>query len=245
MTSHPPRQPSIVFRRPRVPGPGYLGVVNAGGPRQARFRNRREAGKTLAARLGEAPFTDAVVLALPRGGVPVAYEVAVALHAPLDVFVARKVGAPGHEELGIGAIAEGSDVLIVTESAHALGLTSAELVALAERERIELRRRVADYRGDAKLGDLKGRDVILVDDGVATGVTAEAALRALRLRDPRRLVLAVPVCAPDTARRLATIAEQVVCLAAPTDFFAVGAWYDFSPTSDTEVLELLRAAHGR
>jgi putative phosphoribosyl transferase len=176
--------------------------------------------------------------------VPVAYEVAAALRAPLEVFVARKVGAPGHEELGIGAIAEGSDELVVTETARALGLTSQELAALAERERTELDRRVERYRGGAPLPELEGRNVILVDDGLATGVTAEAALRALRRRKPRQLVLAVPVCAPDTARRLAETGARVVCLAAPAEFYAVGLWYDdFSQTSDAEVLDLLRRAH--
>lgn len=208
------------------------------------FHDRRDAGKALAARLGQQSFVSPVVLALPRGGVPVAFEVARALGAPLEVFVARKVGAPGHEEFGIGAIAEGSDELIVTDSARALGLTARQLAALAARERTELGRRVGHYRGGAPLPDLAGRDVILVDDGLATGVTAEAALRALRRHDPRRLVLAVPVCAPDTAHRLAEMAEEVVCLAAPSEFYAVGLWYeDFSPTTDAEVLDLLQRAH--
>src|SRR5438034_1242529 len=125
------------------------------------FRDRREAGRALAARLRQQAFADPVVLALPRGGVPVAYEVAAVLGAPLEVFVARKVGAPGHEEFGIGAIAEGSDELIVTERARALGLTSRQLAALAQRERVELERRVEHYRGGAPLPELAGRDVIL------------------------------------------------------------------------------------
>src|SRR5204863_6455918 len=150
---------------------------------------------------------------------------------------------PGHEELGIGAIAEGSDEIVVTEIAHALGLTWRQLEALAARERVELERRVEHYRRGAPLPDLDGRDLILVDDGLATGVTAEAALRALRERDPAQLMLAVPVCAQDTARRLAAIAARVVCLSVPAEFYAVGVWYeDFSPTSDTEVIDLLHRA---
>jgi len=184
------------------------------------FRDRRDAGRALAARLGQESFADPVVLALPRGGVPVAYEVATALRAPVEVFVARKIGAPGHEELGIGAIAEGSDEIVVTEIAHALGLTWRELEALAARERVELERRVEHYRRGAPLPDLDGRDLILVDDGLATGGTAEAALRALRERDPAQLMLAVPVCAQDTARRLAAIAARVVCLSVPAEFYA-------------------------
>jgi putative phosphoribosyl transferase len=223
---------------------GMHNAMNSGTREVTPFRNRREAGRALGVRLRQEAFADPVVLALPRGGVPVAYEVAVALRAPLEVFVARKVGAPGHEEFGIGAIAEGSDELIVTESARALGLTSSQLEALAQREQTELDRRVEHYRGGSSLPELAGRDVILVDDGLATGVTAEAALRALRGRDPGQLVLAVPVCAPDTARRLAAIAAKVVCLAAPAEFYAVGLWYeDFSQTSDAEVLDLLHRAH--
>jgi putative phosphoribosyl transferase len=211
------------------------------GGRPPVFGDRREAGRLLGARLAEEAFANPHVLALPRGGVPVAYEVALALTAPLDVFVARKVGAPGREELGIGAIAEGSDELVVSETARAIGLTAHQLEALANKERIELDRRVEQYRAGAPLPELAGRDVILVDDGLATGVTAEAALRALRRREPRLLVLAAPVCAPDTARRLTSVADRVVCLAAPVAFYAVGLWYeDFSQTSDAEVVDLLR-----
>ncbi len=156
----------------------------------------------------------------------------------------RKIGAPGHEELGIGAIAEGSDEILVTASAHKLGVTRSRIEQLAERERHELDRRIEAYRRGAPLPELRDRDVIVVDDGLATGVTAEAALRSLRQRNPARLLLAVPVCAADTARRLASIATRVVCVAAPTEFQAVGAWYeDFSPTTDAEVIALLQRAH--
>ena len=210
-----------------------------------RFRNRRQAGRLLAARLGEDTFKDPVVLALPRGGVPVGYEVAVAMSAPLDVFVARKVGAPGHEEFGIGAIAEGGES-VMDDVVLRLGISAAAFTVLAKREETELDRRVERYRGGSSLPDLAGRDVILVDDGLATGVTAEAALKAIRRLNPPRVVLAVPVCAPDSQVRLGAIADRVVCLAAPQAFRAVGVWYDdFSPTTDSEVLELLALARLR
>ena len=203
-----------------------------------RFRDRVDAGRQLAERLPaglEAPL----VLALPRGGVPVAKEVADRLAAPLEVIVARKIGAPGHEELGIGAIAEGGS-LVGSDLVRALRLSADEFERLAERERGELARRVERYRGGQPLPAVRGRDVVLVDDGLATGVTAEAALLALRADDPRRLVLAGPVCSPDPARRLVPPADEVVCVLAPRDLVAVGVWYeDFTQTTDAEVLELL------
>lgn len=207
------------------------------------FRDRADAGRRLVERLEAMALQSPVVLALPRGGVPVAAEVAAALGAPLEVFVARKVGAPGHEELGIGAIAEGLDEPVVNDTAHRLGVSRTELLALAERARQELQRRVRLYRGERPLPELTGRDVLLVDDGLATGVTAEAALRALRHRQPGRLILAVPVCARETADRLAVVADDVVCVQAPPRFHAVGQWYErFDQTTDDEVLDLLAAA---
>jgi putative phosphoribosyl transferase len=209
-----------------------------------RFRDRADAGQQLAERLRGAPLVAPIVLGLPRGGIPVAAEVAAALGAPLDVFVARKVGTPGHEELGIGAVAEGLEEPVVSDVARQLGVSSADLRTLADRAQNELGRRVALYRGGRSLPPLIGRDVILVDDGLATGVTAEAALRALRRWRPRRLVLAVPVCARETAARLAGVADEVVCVEAPAQFYAVGEWYaDFSQTTDEEVLDLLERAH--
>ena len=200
------------------------------------FADRADAGRRLAAAVVALGLADPVVLALPRGGVPVAYEVAAALGAPWDVFVARKVGAPGHAEYGVGAVAEGG-ALVANETAR---LAPETLAALAEVERAELDRRVRRYRGDRPLPTLTGRDVVLVDDGLATGVTAEAALRALRFHRPRGLVLAVPVAARDGAARLATVADDVVAVLTPRSFLAVGQFYGtFAQTTDDEVLALL------
>jgi putative phosphoribosyl transferase len=203
-----------------------------------RFRDRAEAGRQLADHL-PTDLENPLVLALPRGGVPVAKQVADRLGAPLEVVVARKIGAPGQEELGIGAVAEGGSV-VGSDLVRMLRLTPDDFDRLAARARQELDRRVERYRGTRPLPDIAGRDVVLVDDGLATGVTAEAALLALRAADPRRLVLAVPVASPDTARRLVPPADDVVCVLSPRDLVAVGAWYDdFTQTTDDEVLELL------
>jgi len=210
-----------------------------------RFRDRTDAGRQLAERLVEERLHDALVLALPRGGVPVAAPVATGLHAPLEPFVARKIGAPGQAEFGIGAIAEGSPDVLRTGAADELGVSPARMRSLADDEREELRRRVDRYRAGADLPPVRERDVVLVDDGVATGVTAEAALRALRRLGPRRLLLAVPVCAADSARRLREVADAVVCLSTPDDLGSVGQWYDhFEQTSDEEVIALLRGVPG-
>jgi putative phosphoribosyl transferase len=205
-----------------------------------RFRDRVDAGRRLAGRLGDLGLTSPVVLGLPRGGVPVAAEVAAALGVPFNVYVARKVGAPGHEELGIGAVAEGLDQPVISSTAQELGVRSRDLDLLAERARAELARRVDLYRAGQPLPEIQGKDVVLVDDGLATGVTAEAALWALRQRHPGRLILAIPVCAHETADRLAQVADDLVCVEKPAVFFAVGEWYeDFSQTTDEEVLNLL------
>jgi predicted phosphoribosyltransferase len=209
-----------------------------------RFRNRRDAGRLLAERLTAEALHDPVVLALPRGGVPVAFEVARALHAPLDVLVVRKVGAPHHREFGIGAIAEGGVTIRDDAAVRMVGVSSDRFDKLAEAERRELDRRVQHYRGDRALPELDGRDVVLVDDGLATGVTAEAAIVAVRRSRAGRVVLAAPVSAADTAVRLGRLAD-VVCLATPERFMAVGEWYeDFGQTGDAEVLDLLDRAAG-
>lgn len=174
-----------------------------------------------------------------------AFEVAGRLQVPLDVFVVRKIGAPSQPEFGIGAIAEGGTTVLNQHLVNALGISEDQLDRSKAHEQDELDRRISHYRGDRALPDLTGRDVVLVDDGLATGVTAEAALRALAERHPRRLVLAVPVCAADTAQRLGSLAD-VICLAAPPQFRAVGLWYDdFRQTTDETVLELLDRANAR
>jgi putative phosphoribosyl transferase len=206
-----------------------------------RFADRAEAGRLLGERLMPLALDRPVLLALPRGGVPVAYEAAQVLGAEIDVFIVRKVGAPGHREYGIGSVAEGGVVVADDDALRWLGVSRQRFDELAAIEQQELERRVAVYRGGRDAVDVRGRDVVLIDDGLATGVTAEAALLGVRAFEPRRLILAVPVGAPDTVRRLADIADEVVCLREPADFSAVGQWYvDFDQTSDEEVLRLLR-----
>lgn len=206
------------------------------------FRDRDDAGRKLAERLAPLHLREPLVLALPRGGVPVAAPVAAALGAGLAPFVARKVTTPEHPEYGIGAVAEGSsDVLVSDRAAAGLGLSRADVERLAEAELAEVVRRAERYRAGAPLPDVRDRDVVLVDDGLATGVTAEAALRALGRQRPARLVLAVPVGAPDSVARLGPLAA-VVCLESPPGFGAVGNWYRrFDQTSDEEVVAILRA----
>lgn len=205
-----------------------------------RFRDRRAAGRLLAEAVASLRLSDPMVLGLPRGGVPVAFEVAQALGAPLDVFVARKLGAPMQRELGIGAIAEGGQRVVDMSIVRALAIREVTIDEIEAVEREELRRRVERYRGGRPLPALAEHDVVLVDDGLATGVTAEAALLALQALGARRLVLAVPVGAPETVARLGQLAE-VVALHQPERFQAVGLWYDdFTQTSDEEVDELLR-----
>lgn len=211
-----------------------------------KFADRHDAGQRLAGQLTAYEGEDAVVLALPRGGVPVAAEVARALGAELDVIVARKIGAPGRPELGVGAIAEGGTPILDERSLRLLGLSPPDLEPTIAAEREELARRVARYRGDRALPELENRTVILVDDGLATGVTARAALQALRDRRPRQLVLAVPVSSPDTAEAMTTHADEVVVLHTSEQFVAVGQWYDdFGQTSDDTVMDLLATGQRR
>lgn len=205
------------------------------------FADRAEAGALLARRLSGMPLSDPVVLALPRGGVPVALPVARELSAPLDVLVTRKIGYPAQPELGVGAIAEGGDPVFDRDLLARLGLTEEDLAGVVERERREVARRVAAYRGDRPLTELKGRDVIVVDDGLATGGTARAALRAVRAHGCRVALLAVPVGAPETVRLCRTEADEVVVLATPGWFQAVGQWYErFDQLTDEDVVRLLR-----
>ncbi|MFE5603384.1 phosphoribosyltransferase [Streptomyces coelicoflavus] len=210
-----------------------------------RFPNRRIAGQELGMRLAEwaseGELPRSVVLALPRGGVPVGAEVARVLGAPLDVLVARKIGSPGRPEAGIGAVVGDDPPLFDQRALKTLGLSEDRLVQDVARERAELKRRALLYRGDRATPDVKDRTVVLVDDGLATGATARAALRHLRHSGPARLILAVPVCAPGTAAEMRSEADDVVCLLQPTDFRAVGLWYDdFDQVSDDEVIEILR-----
>ena len=213
-----------------------------------RFRDRRAAGRALATRLMEyAEQPDVVVLALPRGGVPVGYEVALALHAPLDVFLVRKLGTPGQEELAMGAIASGGIRVLNPDVVEGLAISERVIDQIAAAEGLELARRAQVYRDDRPATPVKDRTVILVDDGLATGATMRAALVALRQEQPRRLVAAVPVAPEATCWALGAIADEAVCLDTPEPFYGVGLWYDdFTPTSDEEVRALLRqsAEHG-
>jgi predicted phosphoribosyltransferase len=208
------------------------------------YRNRREAGQVLAALLaGYRGHPDVVVLGLPRGGVPVAYEIATALHAPLDVMVVRKLGVPGHEELAMGAIASGGVQVVNEEVVRHLGLTPAILASVAAIEQRELARREQAYRGERPPVPVEGRTVILVDDGLATGSTMRAAVTALRRRHPARIVVAVPTAAPETCEELKGQVEEIVCAMTPTPFYGVGEWYEeFGQTADEEVRELLERA---
>ena len=205
------------------------------------FRDRRDAGRLLAEKLAAyANRPDALVLALPRGGVPVAYEVARALGAPLDVFVVRKLGVPGYEELAMGAVATGGVRVLNDQLVERLGIPEQMIDAVAARELQELARRERRYRGGRPPPDVRGRTVILVDDGLATGATMHAAIEALRQQKPTRIVVAVPTASPETCEEMKTKADDVICAITPAPFQAVGRWYqDFSQTTDEEVEALL------
>ena len=207
------------------------------------YRDRREAGRTLARMLTRyAGRDDVLVLALPRGGVPVGYEIARALGVPLDVFIVRKLGLPGHEEFAMGAIASGG-VRVLNESIAGLGVPESMIDEVTAKERRELERRERDYRGERPAPAVRGRTVILVDDGLATGATMRAAAAALRLQGPRQLVVAVPVAAPESCEEFRGEVDEIVCARTPEPFHAVGLWYeDFSQTSDAEVRDLLERA---
>jgi len=206
------------------------------------FRDRIEAGQLLAKSLNKyAGRTDVVVLALPRGGLPVAAEVARVLHAPLDVFLVRKLGVPGHEELAMGAIASGGIRVLNDDVVRYQRISEAAIEAVAQEEQRELQRRERLYRGDRPVTDVHGKIVILIDDGLATGATMRAAVKALRGQDPARIVVAVPVGSRETCGEFEEEADETVCARTPEPFYAVGAWYeDFSPTTDDEVREILQ-----
>ena len=206
------------------------------------FDDRHDAGRELAKLLQHLKAAgNVVVLALPRGGVPVACEIARALDATLDVFLVRKLGTPGHSELAMGAIASGGTRVINDEVVQALNIPQDAIDAAASREQSELERRDAAYRQGRQLTPLENRTVILVDDGLATGSTMKAAVQAVKQHKPVRIVVAVPVGAPETCRALRQLADEVICARTPSSFSAVGQWYrDFSQTTDDEVIALLR-----
>jgi len=206
------------------------------------FLDRHEAGRVLASHLrSHANRDDVVVLALPRGGVPVAYEVAAALNAPLDVFLVRKLGTPGHRELAMGAIASGGVRVLNDDVVRWYGIPESAIESVAREEAAELERREREYRRDRPAPDLANHIVIVVDDGLATGSTMRAAAQAVRMLGPSRVVVAVPVGAPQTCSEIAAVADEVVCARMPEPFSAVGQWYlDFDQTTDEEVRELLQ-----
>jgi putative phosphoribosyl transferase len=206
-----------------------------------RFTDRSHAGRELAAVLSSYKNRgDVVVLALPRGGVPVAFEVARVLHAPLDVFIVRKLGLPAHPEYAIGAIASGGVRVLNDDLVGRLSIPAATIDAVAEREQVELQRRERLFRGERPLIDVRDKAVLLIDDGLATGSTMKAAIQALRAEGPKSIIVAVPVGSPAACAEMKLIADEVICARSPAAFSAVGQWYeDFTQTSDAEVRVLL------
>jgi predicted phosphoribosyltransferase len=210
-----------------------------------RFADRRDAGRRLAGLLGRYRSEQPVILGLPRGGVVVGHEVALALEAPLDVLIVRKLGVPGAEEFALGATAPGA-TLVDRDLVARLGVSPTAIAEIVRRETDEMTRRTGAYRGSRPPLDLTGRTVIVVDDGLATGATAQAAVRSLRQQGPRRIIFAAPVCSPDGAEALRALADEVVCLISPPEMQAVGWWYeDFRPTTDAEVVDCLHQAEAR
>jgi putative phosphoribosyl transferase len=207
------------------------------------FRNRREAGRFLAGKLMKFAGQDVAVLALPRGGVPVAFEVAQALHAPLDVFLVRKLGLPEYGELAMGAIATGGVRVLNEQVVRSLNITEAVIDAVAAKETAELERREHEYRSNRQPVPVAGKIAILVDDGLATGSSMRAAVQSLRQLAPARIIVAVPVGAPETCAEMGGEADEAICARTPDPFYAVGLWYrDFAQTTDAEVCELLKQA---
>ncbi len=210
-----------------------------------KFYDRHDAGKILAEELKPyANNANAIVLALPRGGVPVAYEVAKTLSIPLDVFIVRKLGVPGHEELAMGAIASGDTVVFNEEIVSSFNIPASAIDSVIQSEQQELQRRESTYRDNRPLPILTDKTIILVDDGIATGATMRAAIKALRKHKPADIIVAVPVAALSTCEEMAGLADKIVCPLKPVNFYAVGLWYEnFSQTSDDEVTELLAKAN--
>ena len=211
--------------------------------RSSPFEDRRDAGRKLAAKLSRFRGGGCVVFGLPRGGVPVGYEISRSLGAPLDVFVSRKLGAPGQPEFGIGAVAAGGVRILNTDVIRRLGIPDEYVERITAQEIAEVNRRLRFFRGGRPEMEVGGRTAILVDDGLATGVTARAAVEAMKLRKPERLILAAPVCAAQTANVFASKVDELLCLASPSDLGAIGLWYrNFDQTTDEEVVQLLEKA---
>ena len=210
----------------------------------ALFRDRRDAGRKLAQKLSAyANRSDVVVLALPRGGVPVAYEVALVLNAPLDIFTVRKLGLPGHEELAMGAIATGGARVLNQDIVRTFNIPQGVVEAVAKRELKELERRERVFRGDRVMREIHDKTVILIDDGLATGASMQAAIMGLRAKGPARIVAAVPTAAPETCEAFKQKVDEMVCATTPEPFYGVSRWYeDFSQTTDEEVQTLLEEA---
>jgi putative phosphoribosyl transferase len=209
------------------------------------IRDRAEAGQILATKLKQyAKKPDVIILALPRGGVPVAYQVATILDLPLDIFLVRKLGVPGQEELAMGAIASGGVRVLNHDVIQSLQIPESIIDSIAAKEQRELERREKFYKQEAPPFDLKNKTVILIDDGLATGATMRAAAEALKQQEVNKIVIAVPVAAESTCRELSQLVDEVVCVLTPEPFYGVGYWYDdFSQTSDSEVIELLKKIH--
>ena len=212
--------------------------------KMALFSDRRDAGKKLAQKLSAyAHRSDVVVLALPRGGVPVAYEVALALNAPLDIFTVRKLGLPGHEELAMGAIASGGARVINQDVVRTFNIPQGVVEAVAKQELKELERRERAFRGDREMREIHDKTAILIDDGLATGASMQAALMGLRARDPARIVAAVPTAPLETCEALKPLVDEMICATTPEPFYGVGQWYeDFSQVTDEQVQTLLEQA---
>jgi putative phosphoribosyl transferase len=212
--------------------------------KMALFRDRRDAGRKLAQKLlTYANRPDVIVLALPRGGVPVAYEVALALNAPLDIFTVRKLGVPGHEELAMGAIATGGARVVNQDIVRMFNIPQGLVEAVVKRELQELERRERQYRGDRSMREIHGHTAVLIDDGLATGASMQAAIMALRAKDPARLAVAVPTAPLETCEAFKQVVDEMICATTPEPFYGVSRWYDdFSQVTDEEVQTLLEKA---